>query len=247
MIAHCTWRIHMNIALQRIALQRIHMNTRIALQPKLKRFSVFIWIHALRFSVSNCVFIWIYALRFSFGTCTTWLIHVCEMTHSYVWHDSLLSDMPHPYMTLLVNLWHCFGQDSKLNWLTVLPLSPLPLRKETYLFLSKTTNERHLKCIIFWLFSHVFFLIFFACGETDPSQLPSREEPHSYLWKETYEKHLRSFPFFLCTRWNWLTVPFPSQLPECGLPSRLGTSSNSAARWCVTGMQENVFCCSYFY
>jgi len=30
----------------------------------------------------------------------TWLIHICDMTHSYMWHDSFICDMTHSYM------WH---------------------------------------------------------------------------------------------------------------------------------------------
>jgi len=38
--------------------------------------------------------------------CVTWLIHMCDMTHSYVWHDSFICvtwfihmcDMIHSYV-----------------------------------------------------------------------------------------------------------------------------------------------------
>jgi len=61
--------------------------------------------------------------------CVTWLIHMCDMTHSYVWHDSFICvtwpthmcDMTHSYvwndslicmtrlwlaLTICADLWH---------------------------------------------------------------------------------------------------------------------------------------------
>ena len=39
-----------------------------------------------------------YVSRDSF-ICVPWLIHMCDMTHSYVWHDSFMCDMTHSYVT----------------------------------------------------------------------------------------------------------------------------------------------------
>ena len=37
-------------------------------------------------------------------SCVTWLIHMCDMTHSYVWHDSFICDMTHSYVTWLIHI-----------------------------------------------------------------------------------------------------------------------------------------------
>jgi len=55
--------------------------------------------------------------------CTTWLIHTCYMTHSYVWHDSFICvtwlihmcDMPHSYATWLIHM--CDMIHSHVTWL----------------------------------------------------------------------------------------------------------------------------------
>jgi len=41
-------------------------------------------------------------------TCLTWLIHMCEMTHSYVWHDSFIhiTTLSHMCDTTCSNIWH---------------------------------------------------------------------------------------------------------------------------------------------
>jgi len=58
--------------------------------------------------------------------CVTWLIHMCDMTHSYVWHDSFICvtclihmcDMPHSHV------WHAsFACVIFLVHLTFLTLS----------------------------------------------------------------------------------------------------------------------------
>jgi len=39
--------------------------------------------------------------------CVTWLIDMCDMTHWYVWHDSFITcDMTHSYETCLLHMWH---------------------------------------------------------------------------------------------------------------------------------------------
>jgi len=62
-------------------------------------------------------------------TCTTWLIHMCDMTHSYVWHDSFICvtwlihmyDMAHSYV--------CHDSFICATWLIHMPCS---LTKEPY-------------------------------------------------------------------------------------------------------------------
>ena len=58
-------------------------------------------------------------LKFVDGSfiCVTWLIHMCDMTHSYVWHDSFICvtwlvhmcDMTHSYV------WH--ASPLRVTWL----------------------------------------------------------------------------------------------------------------------------------
>jgi len=35
-----------------------------------------------------------------------WLIHMCDMTHSYVWHDSFICAMTHSYVPWLIHMCH---------------------------------------------------------------------------------------------------------------------------------------------
>jgi len=46
--------------------------------------------------------------------CVTWLVHMCDMTRSYVWHGSCICvtwliyvcDMTHSYVASLIHMWH---------------------------------------------------------------------------------------------------------------------------------------------
>jgi len=52
----------------------------------------------------SCV-IWLVNLWHDSSTCVIWLIHMCDMTHSHVWHDSFIRDMTHQHVTWLIHMW----------------------------------------------------------------------------------------------------------------------------------------------
>ena len=46
-------------------------------------------------------------LRHDASICATWRIHMCDMTHSYVWHDAFICDMTHSYWSNTFDAkWH---------------------------------------------------------------------------------------------------------------------------------------------
>ena len=71
--------------------------------------------------------------------CVTWLIHMCDMTHSYVWHDSFICvtwlihmcDMTHPYV------WH----DSFICVTYLIHMCATTRSQISYLWTSHGTHE----------------------------------------------------------------------------------------------------------
>ena len=72
--------------------------------------------------INMCVMTHSYVWHESF-TCVTWLIHICDTTHSYAWHDSFirLTWFIHIYDMTHSHVWHasfiCNTSQSYLTWL----------------------------------------------------------------------------------------------------------------------------------
>jgi len=64
--------------------------------------------------------------------CVTWLIHMCDMTHSYVWHDLFTCDMTHAFE------WHDSTCDIWVTWLIHTRHMSYHTMKESYHFIRVT-------------------------------------------------------------------------------------------------------------
>jgi len=62
-------------------------------------FSCVMWRIHICDMIHSCV-------RHDTSICLTWLIHMCDRTHPYIWGIKIICDMTHSYVTQLIHSWH---------------------------------------------------------------------------------------------------------------------------------------------
>jgi len=99
-------------------------------------------------------------------SCVTWLIHMCAMTHSYVWHDVLVHTLG--ALTWMCHVTHEWVMSHTYTWV----MSPIWMSHVTHIWVSHVTHMYE-SCDpqYAWVMSHTYERV-----------KPHMNESYTYEW-----------------------------------------------------------------